>query len=102
LRSFCASGSATTALWVNQYLANHGSDSILSVLKLRRVEPNETSKTPQGRRERKYEATTSVEVDDLVGNVVNKEGRNVTAQEQNDPFIDQAAGLLLSLGHKFV
>lgn len=109
MRSFCASGSATTALWVNQYLANHGSDSISSVLKLRRVEPNEMSKTPQGRRERKYEATTSVEVDDLVGKVVNCEQgtlhsfnkeENFTAQEQNDPFIDQAAGLLLSLGHK--
>ena len=107
LRSSCASGTESTAFWVNQYLASHGSDAISSVLKLRRVEPNEMSKTPQGRRERKYEATTSVEVDDLVGKVVNCEQgtlhsfnkeENFTAQEQNDPFIDQAAGLLITLG----
>jgi hypothetical protein len=79
---------------------------------LRRVEPNEISKTPEGRRERKNEATTSVEVNDLGGRVVHREEdssricldsfnneRTFSSREQNDPFIDQAAGLLLSLGH---
>lgn len=65
MRSFSASGSATTALWVNQALADNGSDSISSVLKLRRVEPHESSKTPAGRRERKNEAASSVEVEGL-------------------------------------
>jgi hypothetical protein len=118
LRSFGASGTASTALWVNQYLADHGSDSISSVLRLRRVEPSELSKTPQGRRERKLEATSSVEVDDVGGKVFNceqesskaysyddapsgssNEEETFSSQEQNDPFIDQAAGLLISLGH---
>jgi hypothetical protein len=79
---------------------------------LRRVEPNEMSKTPEGRRERKNEATTSVEVDDLGGRVDHREEESswvclnsfkkeqtFRSREQNDPFIDQAAGLLLSLGH---
>ncbi len=103
---------------MNQYLASHGSDAISSVLKLRRVEPNELSKTPQGRRERKFEAITSVEVDDLGGKVVNceqepsnayfyddvpwgssNEEESFSSLKQNDPFIDQAAGLLISLGN---
>ncbi|KAL7538112.1 hypothetical protein ACHAXR_008295 [Thalassiosira sp. AJA248-18] len=65
VRSFSASGSATTALWVNQELADNGSDCISSVLKLKRVEPNESSKTPEGRRVRKNEAASSVEVEGL-------------------------------------
>ena len=66
MRSFSASGSATTALWVHQELADHGSDSISSVLKLKRVEPpGEASKTPEGRRERKNEASNAVEVQGL-------------------------------------
>ena len=65
MRSFSASGSSTTALWVNQELANHGSDCISSVLKLKRVEPPESSKTPEGRRVRKNEAASSVEVGGL-------------------------------------
>lgn len=75
------------------------------------------SKTPQGRRERKIEAITSVEVDDLGGKVVNCEQepskayfyddvpwgstieeKSFSSLEQNDPFIDQAAGLLITLG----
>ena len=67
MRSFSSSGSATTALWVNQELADNGSDSISSVLKLKRVEPNDSSKTPAGRRERKNEAVSSVEVEGLGG-----------------------------------
>ena len=65
VRSFSASGSTTTALWVNQELANHGSDCISSVLKLKRVDPPEKSKTPEGRRVRKTEAASSVEVGGL-------------------------------------
>lgn len=67
VRSFSATSSAaeTTALWVNQELADSGSDSISSVLKLKRVEPNESSKTPEGRRVRKNEAASSVEVNGL-------------------------------------
>mmetsp|Transcript_7363 Transcript_7363/g.16696 ORF Transcript_7363/g.16696 Transcript_7363/m.16696 type:complete len:268 (-) Transcript_7363:82-885(-) len=67
VRSFSATSSAaeTTALWVNQELADRGSDSISSVLKLKRVEPNEASKTPEGRRVRKNEAASSVEVNGL-------------------------------------
>ena len=65
VRSFSSSSSATTALWVNQELADHGSDSISSVLKLKRVEPNEFSKTPEGRRELKKMAARSVEVEGL-------------------------------------
>jgi hypothetical protein len=79
---------------------------------LRRVEPNEMSKTPEGRRERKNEATTSVEVDNLAGRVRRREEEpsHVSldsfnkehifgSRDRNDPFIDQAAGLLLSLGN---
>lgn len=61
VRSFSATGSTTTALWVNQDLAKHGSKSISSVLMLRRVEPSESSKTAEGRRVRKEEAVSTVE-----------------------------------------
>jgi hypothetical protein len=67
VRSFAASGTTTTALWVNQELADTGDDTITSVLRLKRVEPNEASKTPEGRRVRKNEAACSVEVDEIVG-----------------------------------
>jgi hypothetical protein len=66
LRSFVAAESKTTALWVNQELADHGSDAIASVLMLRRVEPSETTKTPKERRERKNEAASSVEADGII------------------------------------
>jgi hypothetical protein len=66
LRSFVAAESKTTALWVNQELADHGSDAIASVLMLRRVEPAETTKTPKERRERKNEAASSVEADGII------------------------------------
>lgn len=144
VRSFSASGSATTALWVNQALADHGNDSISSVLKLKRVEPNETSKTPEGRRERKSSAACSVEVEGLnvllhgYNNVADtKSATNVpkfvhcrqesslmyhskTTFERtapvtqpkkehsfsqvgiNDPLVDHAAGLLLSLSNAAV
>mmetsp|Transcript_37867 Transcript_37867/g.81755 ORF Transcript_37867/g.81755 Transcript_37867/m.81755 type:complete len:282 (-) Transcript_37867:237-1082(-) len=62
VRSFSASGSATTALWVHKQLADHGTDSISSVLKLKRVEPDGASKTPEERRERKNEASNSAKV----------------------------------------
>ena len=68
LRSFVAGESKTTALWVNQDLADHGNDSVSSVLMLRRVEPNETTKTPQERRDRKNEAASSVEAECIIKN----------------------------------
>ena len=61
VRSFSTTGSTTTALWVNQDLAKHGTDSISSVLLLKRVEPCEAAKTAEGRRLRKEEAAHAVE-----------------------------------------
>jgi hypothetical protein len=61
VRSFSATGSTTTALWVNQDLANRGTKSISSVLMLKRVEPSESSKTAEGRRVRKEAAASTVE-----------------------------------------
>ena len=61
VRSFSATGSTTTALWVNQDLAKRGTSSIASVLMLKRVEPSESSKTAEGRRFRKEEAASTVE-----------------------------------------
>ncbi|KAG7354225.1 HSF-type DNA-binding protein [Nitzschia inconspicua] len=64
VRSFSATGSSTTALWINQHLAeNEANDDISAVLKLRRVEPNETTKTVEGRRQRKELALHTVEED---------------------------------------
>lgn len=59
------SSSTTTALWVHQGLADHGTDQISSVLKLKRADRGEASssslpKTPQDRRERKHEAASSI------------------------------------------
>jgi hypothetical protein len=65
VRSHATSGSTPTALWANQELVNSGSDSISSVLNLRRVEASEASKTPEGRRGRKNEVASSIEVDGL-------------------------------------
>eukprot|EP00804_Cyclotella_cryptica_P001653 CCRYP_009027-RA/>CCRYP_009027-RA protein AED:0.03 eAED:0.03 QI:424/1/1/1/1/1/2/325/291 len=66
LRSFMATESKTTALWVNQELADHGSDAISSVLMLKRVEPNEATRTPKERRDRKNEAASSVEAAGII------------------------------------
>lgn len=66
LRSFVAAESKTTALWVNQELADRGSDAISSVLMLRRVEPNDAIKTAKERRERKNEAASSVEAEGII------------------------------------
>jgi hypothetical protein len=64
VRSFSATGSSTTALWINQELAqDETNDDISAVLKLRRVEPNETAKTVEGRRHRKELALHTVEED---------------------------------------
>lgn len=65
VRSHATSGSTSTALWANQDLVNGGSDSISTVLNLRRVEASEASKTPEGRRGRKNEVASSIEVDGL-------------------------------------
>ncbi|KAL3756821.1 hypothetical protein ACHAWU_000463 [Discostella pseudostelligera] len=67
VRSFCASGSASTALWVNQELADGESDSISSVLTLKRVESNgNDSKSHEARREKKFEAASLLQVEKLV------------------------------------
>ena len=63
VRSFSTTGTATTALWVNRDLAQIASDEIASVLLLRRVEPCESAKTSEGRRERKELAIHTVEED---------------------------------------
>lgn len=63
VRSFSTTGSSTTALWVNRNLATEGTDDISSVLKLKRVEPCDTAKTAEGRRQRKEQAIFTVEED---------------------------------------
>jgi hypothetical protein len=64
VRSFSATGSSTTALWINQALAeDEANDDISAVLKLKRVEPTETAKTVEGRRQRKELALHTVEED---------------------------------------
>ena len=90
MRSFSINGSTTTALWVNQGLADTGSDSISSVLKLKRVEPSESSKTPEGRRVRKNEAASAVEVEALVGSnkVLNSSPCTMDAPPDQDVKIE--------------
>ena len=66
LRSFVVADSKTTALWVNQELADHGSDAISSVLMLRRVEATDNHKTPKERRDKKNEAAYSVEAEGII------------------------------------
>jgi len=64
--------SSTTALWVNQELAEHGTDDISSILSLRRVDPSCRSpetKTSEGRRVRKEEAILSVVSKDFVTSI---------------------------------
>jgi hypothetical protein len=64
VRSFSATGNTTTALWINQELArDDANNDISAVLKLRRVEPCETAKTVEGRRQRKELALHTVEED---------------------------------------
>jgi len=64
VRSFSATGNTTTALWINQILAqDEANDDVSAVLKLRRVEPDEVAKTVEGRRLRKELAIHTVEED---------------------------------------
>jgi hypothetical protein len=64
VRSFSATGNTTTALWINQNLAkDEANDDVSAVLKLRRVEPNDVTKTVEGRRLRKELAIHTVEED---------------------------------------
>lgn len=63
VRSFSTAAASTTALWVNQELAELGSADIGSVLTLKRVEPCELQKTAEGRRQRKEIAMHTVEED---------------------------------------
>lgn len=63
VRSFSTTGSTTTALWVNQALAESANADIESVLLLKRVEPCESQKTAEARRVRKELALHTVEED---------------------------------------
>ncbi|KAL7495346.1 hypothetical protein ACHAWT_004501, partial [Skeletonema menzelii] len=130
VRSHATSGSKSAALWANPELVkNSGSDSISSVLNLRRVEASEASKTPEGRRGRKNEVASSIEVDGLgisVSEIYNAPApktspalfsppipASITCEvpspaqveqhfEANDGYdsrIDEAAGLLVSILH---
>lgn len=63
VRSFSTTGASTTALWVNQMLAEQGSDDISSILMLKRVDNCEQEKTAQARRVRKEIALHTVEED---------------------------------------
>jgi len=64
VRSFSATGNTTTALWINQNLAeDEANDDVSAVLKLRRVEPDKIVKTVEGRRLRKALAIHTVEED---------------------------------------
>ena len=63
VRSFSTAAASTTALWVNQELAESGSADISSVLTLKRVEPCDLQKTAEGRRQRKEMAMHTVEED---------------------------------------
>jgi hypothetical protein len=64
VRSFSATGNTTTALWINQNLAeDESNDDVSAVLKLHRVEPDEVAKTVEGRRLRKELAIHTVEED---------------------------------------
>lgn len=64
VRSLSATGSTTTALWINQDLArDEANEDVAAVLKLHRVEPNDAGKTVEGRRKRKEKALHTVEED---------------------------------------
>lgn len=63
VRSFNTTGASPTALWVNRSLAQEETDDISLVLKLKRVEPCETARTVEGRRQRKELAKHTVEQD---------------------------------------
>lgn len=133
VRSQALSGStsatSSTAIWANEELINSGQESsISSILRLRRVEASEASKTPKGRRDRKYCVANSIEVDGLgicVSDIYNDDamksstkpfsppipasisiGKSYVQEEEKelevlgyDPRIDEAAGLLLSILH---
>jgi len=98
LRSFQEPNSSlTTALWANQVLADTGTDEISSVLKLRRVEPNELANISQSRRERRHEATSAIVVQDSEGaSSRNKKG----PQKQEE--VGDAAEMLLSMARTVI
>ena len=117
VKNMKASGSATTAHWVNQELAKDGNGSISGVLKLKRSDAKEGSKNPGGRQKRKTEAAIKVKAHSSTFahysvqeypvpkyvhcNQEQTSYENVGCGEDSfrsiDPVIDQAAGLLLSL-----
>jgi hypothetical protein len=98
LRSFQEPNSSlTTALWANQVLADTGTDDISSVLKLKRVEPNELANMAQSRRERRHEATSAIVVQDSEGaSSGNKKGPK--RQEE----VGDAAEMLLSMARTVI
>jgi hypothetical protein len=114
VKNMKASGSATTAHWVNQELAKDGNGSISGVLKLKRNDAKEASKKPEARQKRKTEAAIKVKAHSSTNSVQEypvpkyvhcdqeqTSYENVGWGEDSfrsiDPVIDQAAGLLLSL-----
>jgi hypothetical protein len=90
-RSFSTTGSSTTALWVNRDLAKKGTDDISSVLQLKRVEPCETAKTPEGRRERKELAINTVEEDIGVSakSLQVEQIRSMALRSEEDGFLQE-------------
>ena len=89
VRSFSATGSHTTALWLNQELANSpDSDSISSVLRIKRIDPTEpTGRTAEDRRVRKEEATITVQDIGLDTKELQREQLRNLALRAPDQFI---------------
>ena len=124
VRSHAVSGTRPTALWANPQLMNSESDSISNVLSLRRIEANDASKTPEGRRDRKNELACSIELEGLgvsLSEVNSTHKPRASSQlfppsilasvacevppsrecnhDGYDSRIDEAAGLLVSILH---
>ena len=109
VRSFSASGSTSTALWVNKELADGEFDSIASVLRLKRVESSNNDSTkvsPEAREKKKIREDHRMEIACDVPNVVRcqQQGSDITQYDglqvascvkEENLYI--AAGLLLSL-----
>ena len=89
VRSFSATGSHTTALWLNQELANSpDSDNIFSVLRIKRIDPTEpTGRTAEDRRVRKEEATITVQDIGLDTKALQREQLRNLALRAPDQFI---------------
>ncbi len=92
-RSFAnETGSGTTALWVNQELAQTGSESIDSVLLLKRVDAAPSAKTVNGRRMRKEGAIDAIGLESD-GDV---SASKIVEEVKNEPLITASPPLLLN------